>query len=80
MADQPTHRLKAFNKDTKKAMTVGAAWARDDGSISITLDPFVVLNNNDGKLALNLFPVEGKEGMTYKKRHKNYDDQEQIPY
>lgn len=39
----PEYRLRAFNKVTGKATNVGAGWANENGSVTIVLDPFVVL-------------------------------------
>lgn len=56
---KPTHRLKVLLKGSKRTTTVGAAWQRDDGSLSITLDPCVVLSWTD-PVTISLFPV-GKD-------------------
>jgi len=56
---KPEYRLKALNKATdEKNRNVGAAWVNDDGSISIDVEPFVVLYGGKD-LVLTLFP-EGK--------------------
>jgi len=51
---QPDYHLHAMNKDTDRKGRIGAAWKNDDGSISIKLDAFVVLNSNDN-LEVRLF-------------------------
>lgn len=56
---KPDYRLKAFDKTTERAAEVGAAWKNDTGSISIVLNPCVVLTA-DSPYALTLFPVEEK--------------------
>ncbi len=54
---KPTHKLRVLLKGSKRTTTVGAAWQRDDGSFSITLDPCVVLSWND-PVTISLFPVD----------------------
>ncbi len=39
----PDYRLRAFNKMTLKATNIGAGWENENGSITIVLDPFIVL-------------------------------------
>jgi len=51
----PDFVLKALNKETDKKGKVGAAWENDDRSVSISLDPFVVLSGQDS-IVLTLFP------------------------
>ena len=54
---RPTHFLNAYIKGTQLKRRVGAAWLKPDGSISIALDPFTVLEANDGDgLGLTLWP------------------------
>lgn len=56
MSRKPDYRLAAMNKATdEKNHDVGAAWANPDGSISVTLRPFVTLCS-DKNLVLTLFP------------------------
>lgn len=47
MARKPDYRLKAgLHSADKPLRPVGAAWFNKDASISIVLDPFVVLDGN----------------------------------
>lgn len=58
MSRKPDYWVKALDKgvDTKKyTAKVGAAWDNPDGSISIDLNPFVVLTASPN-LVLTLFP------------------------
>lgn len=52
----PDYIVKALDKsnDQRKGR-IGAAWLNEDGSISISLDPFVVI---DASLTINLFPKD----------------------
>lgn len=52
---KPDYRLGAMNKSTDEKANVGAAWANDDGSLSVVLHPFVTLRA-DKNLVLTLFP------------------------
>jgi hypothetical protein len=55
----PDFKLGAMDVRTGKRLNdCGAGWVEKDESISIVLDPFVQLNNNDGNLRLRLFPVK----------------------
>jgi hypothetical protein len=53
---KPDYQLSAMQGDLKGK--VGAAWVNADGSISIDLNPFVVLQDGPLKLHLTLFKVE----------------------
>lgn len=41
--------------------TVGAAWTKEDGSIDIKLNPFVVLDNTSEQVRLRLWPRKESE-------------------
>jgi hypothetical protein len=57
---KPEYRLKALNKATgEKSRNAGAAWVNEDGSISIDVEPFVVLRGGKD-LVLTLFPEHKK--------------------
>lgn len=58
MSYKPTHRLKVMNKDSSRKGTAGAGWLNPDGSISITLDPCVVLKGNEANIVIRLWPIE----------------------
>lgn len=53
---KPTHRLKVLNKVTDLKGEVGAGWLNKDGSITIQLNPCVVLHPHPD-LVVTLFPV-----------------------
>ena len=55
MSRKPDWDLKAMVKDTDEKNRVGAAWSNENGSISIVLDPFIVLQSSK-QLVLTLFP------------------------
>lgn len=57
---KPDYRMHALKKGTDEKNRVGGAWANEDGSISIRLDAFVVLQA-DPDLVLTLFP-ENRDG------------------
>ena len=54
---KPDYWLKGMNKETNEKRKVGAAWDNPDGSISIDLDAFTVLESSPA-LVLTLFPIE----------------------
>lgn len=57
MARKPDYRVGALNKRTNAKGRVGGAWLNPNGTISMVLDPFIVLTqegNND--LLITLFP------------------------
>lgn len=68
MARSPDYTLKALEKSTGIKCKVGAGWINRDGSISIALDRFVVLNGNEcssgGNVILVLFLQESPRGET----------------
>lgn len=57
---QPTHRLKVLNKFDDARTEVGAGWLNADGSLSITLNPCVVLTR-DTNIVITLFPIDRKQ-------------------
>ncbi len=58
---KPDYDLAAMNKLTgDKNYRCGAAWKNDDGSISIKLDPFVVLDANHSGIVITLFERKEK--------------------
>ena len=56
----PDYDLSALSNSSDLRGKVGAAWINDDGSISIKLNPFVVLNAGED-LQLRLFAYRTKE-------------------
>ena len=66
---KPDFNHSAMNMDTRRKCKIGAAWKNDDGSFSISLDPFCVVAGDGltpSKIQLMLFPNDGDEG--YKRR------------
>lgn len=58
----PDFIVKAMNKDTDQKRKVGAAWANEDGTISIDLDAFTVLSTvANPNIHITLFPNDEKE-------------------
>lgn len=58
MSRKPEYRLAAMDKATdEKNGDIGAAWVNPDGSISVTLRPFVTLVSSKN-LVLTLFPTK----------------------
>jgi hypothetical protein len=55
MSRKPDFNLKAMRRDTDQKNRVGAGWFNEDGSISIVLDSFIVLESHP-QLILTLFP------------------------
>ncbi len=57
---KPDYTLSAMDKDNDRLKgLVGAAWINEDGSISIRLNPFVVLDTREHNLELRLFKNDG---------------------
>lgn len=57
MPRKPDFWVKAMNKDTNEKSKVGAAWLNPDKSVSIDLNPFVVLTAGK-ELVITLFPID----------------------
>lgn len=56
MSRKPDYTLGAMNKTTdEKNHSAGGAWLNENGTISITLDPFITLTASKS-LVLTLFP------------------------
>lgn len=51
----PDYHVAAMNEHGRNAR-IGGAWVNEDESISIKLDQFIHLNNDDGQLQIRLFP------------------------
>jgi hypothetical protein len=51
---KPTHELKFLNKVTNEKGKLGVGWENENGSISISLNPMVVLTQSND-LVLTLF-------------------------
>lgn len=61
----PTHVLKAFDKTNEARTEVGAGWLNPNGTISITLNPCVVLTRHPN-IVYTLFPNTKKKGRNAK--------------
>ena len=57
MSRTPDWNVNVLNKDTEVRGKVGAAWNNPDGSISIVLNPCVVITETPD-LVIRLFPRE----------------------
>lgn len=55
MAKWPTHILKVKERNGQRKCNVGVGWQNEDGSISIQLNPCVVLSSRDD-VYISLFP------------------------
>lgn len=55
----PDFVVKAMQRETDRSQRIGAAWMNDNGSVSIDLDPFVVLEGKDRPI-VTLFPWDEK--------------------
>lgn len=61
MALTPDYRLGVLNKDTEeRASNLGAGWLNDDGSISLVINPYVVLPTGK-QYVMTLFPEKPKK-------------------
>lgn len=61
MASRPTHVLSVKEREGKGTCRVGVGWLNPDGSVSIQLNPCVVLSARDD-VFISLFPVNEEEG------------------
>lgn len=59
MSRKPDYDMSAMNKETDEKARVGAAWANEDGTISVVLSPFIKLEVSKN-LVITLFPVKKK--------------------
>lgn len=58
MAKLPDYRIGVLNKATdERASNLGAGWLNADGTISVVLNPYVVLPTGK-QYVITLFPVE----------------------
>jgi hypothetical protein len=56
-ARHPDFRVKAMDKATnEKSQGIGAAWLNVDNSVTMRLDPFVILHGGQD-LVVTLFPI-----------------------
>jgi hypothetical protein len=57
---KPTHVLKVKERNGPAKNTIGVGWLNDDGSMSVSLHPCVVLSWHD-EVLITLFPTSVKE-------------------
>lgn len=59
MARKPDYQLSYLNKTTEEKGVIGCGWQNDNGSISVKLNPLVVMQAGPS-VVFTLFPVAGK--------------------
>ena len=71
-ARKPDYTVNALEKDLNIKGRVGAAWKQEDGSIQITLDPWVILKGrgHNMNLLVTLFPAMSKEDWEERNKRK----------
>lgn len=74
----PDWKLKVLNKTTGKYGAVGVGRNCDNGSISISLNPCVVLDASDDHIVITLFPVD--DGPPPKTKRRKGDSDDDIPF
>jgi hypothetical protein len=57
---KPTHRLSVREKNGEGRCIIGSGWLWPDGSVSIKLNPCVVLTSKD-EVNIKLFPINRPE-------------------
>jgi hypothetical protein len=57
----PDYELSVMDKRTNSKGRVGAAWRNKDGSITIKVCPFVVLDFKNPELVVMLYPTKRRE-------------------
>lgn len=65
MNNTPHWDVSYLNKTTERKGRIGAAWNNDDGTISVVLNPLVVIDAKEDIL-ITLFP----KGKTFKPKSK----------
>ena len=60
MSRRPDYIVRGLHKQTNKKGTIGAAWLKEDGSISIAINPFITIPVNED-LVITLFKFEEKD-------------------
>lgn len=74
---KPDYNLWVANKESDQKGKAGAAWKNEDGSISIQLDPYVVIRgrgHSGGMLTIMLFPYTPYEPKAKGKGKDNVTD------
>lgn len=59
MSRKPDYNFRALNKATEERGRLGAAWNNQDGSITVVIDPFVVVPTGK-QFLLTLFPYKAE--------------------
>lgn len=57
---KPDWRFRVLNKETDERGALGAGWSNPDGSITVKLDPCVVMAQ-EPNLLFTLFPEQKRE-------------------
>ena len=71
---KPTHRLRVLNKTTNGRTEVGAGWLNNDSSITIVINPMVLLRESKEHV-ITLFPVTEKMESAWSKKCKEAYEQ-----
>lgn len=78
----PDYNVRFVNKATQEKGTLGHAWKNDDGSITIRLNPKVVLAQNSSEI-VRLFAHGGWEGKKSKPKSlkpRMFDKDDDVPF
>ena len=70
---RPDYNVNAWNHNTDEKGRIGAAWANDDGTIGVKLNPFVRLDLSDD-IQIMLFPRDSPEEFTDDNEEASRDD------
>lgn len=70
---KPDYNISVLDKTSGGRGVVGAGWIQEDGSISIKINPCVLLDD-DPKLVIRMFPCEEKPN------RRNGRREEQLPF
>lgn len=57
---KPTHILSVKQRKGEGRGKIGVGWLNEDGSMSVSLNPCVVLSSNDDVI-ITLFPVDQEQ-------------------
>lgn len=56
----PDYNVRAMSKSRGEKSLVGAAWRNPNGSISVKIDPFVILQGGSD-LLITIFPISERK-------------------
>lgn len=78
---KPDYTVNALDKDSNVKGRVGAAWKQEDGSIQITLDPWVTLRGRgfNVNLLVTLFPAMSREEWQERQKEKENKKETKSP-